>query len=174
MGSQICSATPLFLKHKGMSCICIQKDTLVKFELSISVSLSYLETTMWYLSKLHGSAAMILSTSSLESKEKSTRWSPMYFILNPVFVLHKGLNVFAMASRLIGRLVRNRATKENFEVACSDFRASPEPSFSDRERDFHRIDKSSILRVRSGRGGGVGSVECFPIYPEEKNLLAWE
>ena len=80
----------------------------------------------------------------------------MYFILNPVFVLHKGLNVFAMASRLIGRFVRNRATKENSEVAWSDFRARPEPSFSERVRDFHQFDKSSIFSSKGGRGGGRG------------------
>ena len=114
-------------------------------ELLTTAVLSYLETTMMCLSKLQGSAARILSTSSLESKEKRIRWLPMNFILNPIFVLHKGLKVFVMAFRLIGRFVRKRATIENSMVALSDFKAKPRPSFSDSKRDFHWFDKSSIL-----------------------------
>ena len=52
--------------------------------------------------------------------------------------------MFAMASRLIGHLVRNLATMENSNVAWSEFRARPMPSFFDRERDFQRLDRSSI------------------------------
>lgn len=55
--------------------------------------------------------------------------------------------MFAMASRLIRRLVRNQATIENSVVAWSGFSARPGPSFSDKERDFHRFDKSSIFSI---------------------------
>ena len=72
-----------------------------------------------HLLKLHGAVARILLTSSLESKEKRIRWSPINFIRNPIFGLHKGLKVFAMASMLIGCLVRKRATMENLGMACS-------------------------------------------------------
>jgi len=73
---------------------------------------------MMHLLKLHGAAARILSTSSLDSKEKRIRWSPINFIRNLIFGLHRGLKVFAMALRLIGRLVRKRATMENSGMAC--------------------------------------------------------
>ena len=89
-----------------------------------------------HLSKLQGSAARILSTSSLESKEKRIRWSPMNFIRKPFLVRQRGLKVFAMASRFIGLFVRNLAMMENVVVAWSDFKDSPVPSFSDSERDF--------------------------------------
>ena len=52
--------------------------------------------------------------------------------------------MFAMTSRLIGHLVRNLATMENSDVAWSEFKARPVPSFFDRERDFQRLDKSPI------------------------------
>ena len=70
---------------------------------------------------------------------------------NPGFGLHKGLKVFSMVSRLIERFVRNRATMENSVVAWSDFKARPGPSFSDSERDFQRLDKSSILDSKGER-----------------------
>jgi len=72
----------------------------------------------------------------------------MNFIQNPVFGLHRGLKVFAIALRLIGRFVRNRATMESSVVAWSDFKARPGPSFSDSVRDFQQLDKSSILDLK--------------------------
>ena len=68
----------------------------------------------------------------------------MNFIRKPDFDLQRGLNVFAMESRFIGRRVRNLANMENSDVAWSEFRVRPDSSFSDRERDFQRFDKSSI------------------------------
>ena len=52
-----------------------------------------------------------------------------------------------MASRFIGLFVRNLAMMENVFVAWSDFRDRPVPSFSDSERDFQRLDKSSIAKL---------------------------
>lgn len=142
---QICSATSLFLKRSGMSCTCTQNKTLVMSEELTTVKLSYLDSTMICLSKLQGLVARILSTSSLELKEKRIRWSLMNFILKPNLDLHRGLKVLAMDSRLIWRFVRKRAIMENSVVAWSDFRAKPENSFSDSERDFQWVDRSSIL-----------------------------
>lgn len=80
----------------------------------------------------------------------------MNFILKPVFDLHRGLKVLAMASRLIGHFVRNRAIMENSVVAWSDFKARPRPSFFDSERDFQRLDRSSILETKGGKRGEEG------------------
>ena len=107
--------------------------------------LSYLDNTIMCLSKHQGSAARILSTSSLALKEKRIKWSPINFILKLVFDLHRGLKVLAIESRFMGRFVRKRATMDDSVVAWSDFRTKPENSFSDSERDFQRCDKSSIL-----------------------------
>ena len=98
--------------------------------------LSYLDGTIMCLSKHQGSAARILSTSSLALKENRTKWSPMNFSLKPVFGLHKGLKVLAKESRFMGRFVIKRTTMDDSVVAWSDFRVRPENSFSDRERDF--------------------------------------
>ena len=68
--------------------------------------LSYLDNTIMCLSKHQGSATRILLTSSLASKEKRIKWSPINFSLKPVFDLHKGLKVLAMESRFMGRFVR--------------------------------------------------------------------
>lgn len=67
---QICSATSLFLKRSGMSCTCTQNDIVVMSKILMVGELSYLDVTMMCLSKLQGSAARILSPSSLESKKK--------------------------------------------------------------------------------------------------------
>ena len=153
IASQICSTTFLFLKHSGMSCTCTQNDTVVMSEILTTIELLYLEITMMCLSKLQGLAARILSTSSLESKEKRIRWSPMNFILKPVFDLHRGLKVLAMVSRLIGGFMRNQADMENSVMAWTDFKVRPGPSFFDSERDFQWLDKSSMLESKGGRGG---------------------
>ena len=153
IASQICSTTFLFLKHSGMSCTCTQNDTVVMSEILTTIELLYLEITMMCLSKLQGSAARILSTSYLESKEKRIRWSPMNFILKPVFDLHRGLKVLAMVSRLIGGFMRNQADMENSVMAWTDFKVRPGPSFFDSERDFQRLDKSSMLESKGGKGG---------------------
>ena len=94
----------------------------------------------------------------------------MNLILKPDFVLHKGLKVFAMASRLIGRFVRKRATMENSLVAWSEISVRPGPSLSDSERDFHRFDKSSIIRLEGEREEGEGGV--FPYNPKRRTQLA--
>ena len=85
----------------------------------------------------------------------------MNYILKPDFVLHRGLKVFAMASRFIGRFVRKRATMENSVVAWLEISVRPRPSLSDSERDFHRFDKSSILRLE--RGKRRGGRECVSL-----------
>ena len=71
----------------------------------------------------------------------------MNFIRKPFLVRQRGLKVFAMASRFMGLFVRNLAMMENVFVAWSDFRDRPFPSFSDSERDFQRLDKSSIAEL---------------------------
>lgn len=74
--------------------------------------------------------------------------------------------MFAMAFRLIGRRVRNLATMENFDVAWSEFRVRPVPSFSDRERDFQRLDRSSIDGLEDQKIKKVK--EVFPGNPRKK------
>ena len=96
------------------------------------VELSYLDNTIMCLSKHQGSAARILSTSSLASKEKRIKWSSINFSLKPAFALHKGLKVLAIESRFMGRFVRKRATMDDSVVAWLDFRTRPENSFLDR------------------------------------------
>ena len=122
---------------------------------------------MMHLSRLQGATVRILSTSSLESKEKRIRWSPINFILNPVLGLHRGLKVFAMASRLIGRLVRKRATMENSVMAWFDFRAKPEPSFLiGRGISSGLISRPLLWMWSRGKGGKRKKVErkkCSPV-----------
>ena len=119
-------------------------------------SLSYQVITIACLSKLQGSAAIIRSTSALLSKEKRTTWSSMCFILNPDFVLQRGVKVLAMASKLRGRLVRNLAAIACSELACSFFKHRPEPSLSERDKDFQCLVRASIL------GRTVLKSQCFP------------
>ena len=71
-----------------------------------------------------------------------------------------------MASRLIGRLIRNLATMENSNEAWSGFRDKLVPSFSDSERDFHLLDKSSITKlVEQEEKGRIK--EVFPYNPRK-------
>ena len=88
-------------------------------------SLSYRFRTIKLLSKLQGSAARILSTSALLSKEKRITCSSICLTLKPDFALQRGVKVLAMASIFSGRLVRNRAAMEISELACSFFRQRP-------------------------------------------------
>ena len=164
--SQNFFTTSLFRNLKGISCTCTQKDTMFMSNALIGVVCSCLERTMMHLSKLYGSVARILSTSSLESKEKRMRCSPMNFIRKPLFDFHRGLNVFVMASRLIGRRVRNLAIMENSDMAWSEFRVRPKSSFPDRERDFQRLDRSSIDDLKGQKIILVN--EVFPCNPRKK------
>ena len=70
IASQIFSATSLFRKCRGISCTYTQKDTVFMSNALIGAECSCLDSTMMHLSKLHGSTARILSTSSLESNER--------------------------------------------------------------------------------------------------------
>ena len=88
------------------------------------------------LSKLHGSAERMRSTSNLLSNEKRTTWSPIFLTLKPDLDLHRGLKVLAMASIFSGRFVRNLANIPNSSVAWSLLRHRPGPSISERDREL--------------------------------------
>lgn len=80
--------------------------------------------------------------------------------------------MFAMASRLMGRLARNLATIENSDVAWSGFRDRPVPSFSDGKRDFHRLDKSSIAKIVPQESREEEDGKSVSLHPGKKTLLA--
>ena len=117
----------------------------MRLEACTADSLSYRFRTIKLLLKLHGSAAMIRSTSALLSKEKRITWSSICLTLKPDFALQRGVKVLAMASMLRGRLVRNRTAMASSELACSFFRHNrPGPSLSEGDKDFQCLVRFSI------------------------------
>ena len=64
--------------------------------------------------------------------------------------------MLAMASMLRGRLVKNLAAIACSELACSFFKHRPEPSLSERDKDFQCLVRASIL------GRTVLKSQCFP------------
>ena len=131
------------------------------------MSLSYWVSTIKCLSKHQGSDLRILSTSTILSKEKRIRWLPRFFILKPVFALHSGVKVLAMASMLRGHLVRNLVAMANSDKLALFFRRSPYPSFSERESEFQCFVMSSIGVVTE-----FEAILCVSQTPEKKDPLA--
>ena len=132
----------------GILCTCTQKTTLSKLKSSSAECLSYLYNTTRDLSKLHRPVDIILSTSSSLSKTKRTLWPPSLLILKQFWDLQRGLKVLPTASILSARLVRNSAAMINSYRRRSCLKQISPPSFSERERQLHCLDKSSILTHR--------------------------
>ena len=100
------------------------------------------------LSKLDGWFWRILSISLRLSNTKTTMWSLWFQILNPFVDRHSCLKVRAVASKFKKRGVKNFAAKRNSPDHCSLERVKPSISLSDREKLFHWLAKSSIVRDR--------------------------
>ena len=121
---------------------------MLNFRSSRGVCLSYLSRITKYLSKLHGSLERIRSTSSLSSNMNRTLWDPSLLTVKPLSALQSGLNVLATASILNARLVKNWAAIIHFFEHLSFLKhTSPPPSFSNRERQFHCLARSSIDKI---------------------------
>ena len=132
----------------GILCTCTQKATLSKLKSSSAECLLYLYNTTNDLSKLHGPVDKILSTSSSLLKTKRTLLPPSLLILKPFWALHRGLKVLPTASILSARLVKNSAAMINPCRRQSCLKQMSSPSFSERERQLHFLDKSSMLTHR--------------------------
>lgn len=129
---------------RGMSRTCTQKLALLKIKLLVGVSESYLWITTKCLSKLQGWFWIIRSASSKLSKTKSTLWSPSRLILKPLVDLHNCLKVLATTSIIKKRGVKNFAANIYSLVQWSVLRMKLVCSFSDKDRLFQVVVRSSM------------------------------
>lgn len=121
------------------------KGSLLKLETVSGVSFTYRCIIIKCLLKLQGSLMRTRSMSALSSKMKRTMWSPWFYILKPFLVRHSGLKVCAMASMFSARFVRNFSAMMYSWDLSSLVRQHPGPSFSDKERRFQLVVRSSMV-----------------------------
>ena len=99
------------------------------------------------LSKLHGSLAKILSTSSELSSTKSTMWSLALRTLKSYLDHQRGLKVLIIASVFKTCFVRNFATIVYSWETLSFFTANLPPSLSFRDNLCQCFVRFSILSI---------------------------
>lgn len=116
----------------------------MKFISLTSVIPSYLCNTTRCLSKLHDFVAMTFIILVLSLKVKTTTCSPSFLALNPFVALYKGEKVFAIASKLRARQVKNLATNTHSVSTFFSINQMLEPSQSQRVSLLHDFVGSSI------------------------------
>lgn len=116
--SQRLLATYLVMKHIGISWTCTQNKVFVNTKSWTGLSVTYLYSITWCLSKLQGWLWRIRSTSLKLSKTKRTLWSLWLRILKPLVDLHICLNVLVMASIFRKCRVKNCVARMNSPNHC--------------------------------------------------------
>ena len=98
--------------------------------------------------------------------------SQVFFILNPLLERHNGVKVFAMASILSARFVRNFAAMMCSLELNSSSKQHSGPSLSENDSFVQHCDSSSMSIIFS-RQLKKEQIKCFPI-PLKKTQLANE